>query len=123
MAYGGSDVRVHGYRNGVGCRAIVILTASYGVTCSARRCDGDGLCCAVVAPSPRSASCGGKCHGLALTDCGVAADDGADVRLHGNCNGIGVGTSVNAVTCYGVGGCCGRRYGNGIRCHTCAPIP
>ena len=47
----GADVRSHGYRNGVGCGTISVLTAGYGVTCSARRRYRYGLCCTVVAPT------------------------------------------------------------------------
>lgn len=47
----GADVRSHGYRNGVGCGTISVLTAGYGVTCSARRRYRYGLCCTIVAPT------------------------------------------------------------------------
>ena len=117
----GAYVGLYGYRNGVGCRAVVILTAGYGVTCSARRCYCDRLCCAVVAPTPRSASCGGKRYALALTDGGVAADGGAYVRSHSYRNGVGGGTLVGCIACHSVS-CSGRRcYCDRGGCSACAP--
>ena len=120
-ADGGADVRLYGYRNGVGGGAFAALTAGYCVTCGARRCYRDRGACGACVPSARGAAAYRQSSRAALADGLVGGDTGADVRSHGYRNGVGCGTISVLTAGYGVTCSARRRYRYGLCCTVVAP--
>ena len=103
-ADGGADVRLYGYRNGVGGGAFAALTAGYCVTCGARRCYRDRGACGACVPSARGAAAYRQSSRIALADGLVGSYGSLNVGLYINSYYIGFGAVSVLLHNYAVGG-------------------
>lgn len=103
-ADGGADVRLYGYRNGVGGGAFAALTAGYCVTCGARRCYRDRGACGARVPSARGAAAYRQSSRTALADGLVGSDSSAYIGFYVNSYNVGFGAVSVLLYGYAVGG-------------------